>query len=1052
MSCRFAFPLTRTLLPLIVGLLFCLCLISFAKDNASAQRASLAQEKDPIKLLEDADKRLAAGRKNNNDTEIGTAFQYRGRALRLAGRMKEAGESFLEAVTIWDKLHVDDRRVAARGAAANVFAKIDPDRSSALVKVAFRIAETNSNDPLANAQALHDLGTTAETMGLAAMSEAYFNHGITIRQKLDPNSADVADTLAMEGRFFREHGDFIHAIGFMRRALAVFEQLDNKQQISYSCYSLGGWALQLGDLPIAEFYDRRGIALEEARDPNGQLIRWMLGDRAAVLSWRGEYEEAESLLQRVIEMQPLSTINPPQSTYPEKVYMDLGSVYLEQGKIAEGEQSLRKAEEIIQQADLNTPKIWHYPDYLLNDRLGDLAMKKGDMATAAAKYEEAYKPFSGYDEVNPVNILILIKLATANEKLARHTQADEEITLALRESQDLAPDSAMMATALFAAAEILYNRHDISGAEKRYQEAWNIMQRQVDALTSDQARLGSSASASDFAEPLIRAQIEAGHLETAFLTLEQSRAQTLRKLLTERHLTTALQPSHQMEVYRLALTAQSVASQILTEAVSVEVTSRARLTGITKSAQVPGVSQDKAADIAVQQSSAKANLDEAIKSLAAARLAAASTRLEVDKAWAGVQKNDRLLFAEPIAMKQARESLPPGVLYIAFSSSLHETTVFLVEGSGSVQTYSIKIELNDLNDRITEFRKLVSQRTSSEASIAKLGRDLFQTLFPAEAAAQLGRAGHLLISPDGPLWDIPFSALVVNASGPPVYLGLAKPMAFTQSLTVYALLGIQSVPASATLTGKPLKVAVVGDPIFSTQGSAQSIDPASKSNQPLERSYLWGGKNPPDRLPGTRTEATQIAALYHGVALLGADATEAALRQILASADVIHLATHSFTNPANPLASGILLTPPAQPAVGAGQKPPDSRNDGALQASEIFGEIRLRADLAVLSGCETGVGKKVHGEGVIGLTRALQYAGVRSIVASQWKVADAGTGGLMVGFHQKLIAGVVKDEALRGAMQAVQSQKETSHPSYWAAFFLTGDAGPLRVAAQNTAH
>src|SRR5262249_16133921 len=159
----------------------------------------------------------------------------------------------------------------------------------------------------------------------------------------------------------------------------------------------------------------------------------------------------------------------------------------------------------------------------------------------------------------------LMKLAAANAKLGRQTQADEEIALALKESGEIAPVSAMMASALFTAGEILSHRHDLPGAEKRYQEAWDLMQRQIDWLPSDQARLGSGPSASDYAEPLLRTQIEAGHLEAAFLTLEQSRAQTLRKLLTERHLTAVRQPSHQMELYRLALTAHSVAVRTLSE-------------------------------------------------------------------------------------------------------------------------------------------------------------------------------------------------------------------------------------------------------------------------------------------------------------------------------------------------------------------------------------------------------------------------------------------------------------------------------------------------------
>ena len=78
-------------------------------------------------------------------------------------------------------------------------------------------------------------------------------------------------------------------------------------------------------------------------------------------------------------------------------------------------------------------------------------------------------------------------------------------------------------------------------------------------------------------------------------------------------------------------------------------------------------------------------------------------------------------------------------------------------------------------------------------------------------------------------------------------------------------------------------------------------------------------------------------------------------------------------------------------------------------------------------------------EGIVGLVRALQAAGARSIVASQWKVADASTERLMVTFHRKLREGLAKDEALRQAMAAVQRDPRTAHPYYWAAFFLTGD-------------
>jgi CHAT domain-containing protein len=127
-------------------------------------------------------------------------------------------------------------------------------------------------------------------------------------------------------------------------------------------------------------------------------------------------------------------------------------------------------------------------------------------------------------------------------------------------------------------------------------------------------------------------------------------------------------------------------------------------------------------------------------------------------------------------------------------------------------------------------------------------------------------------------------------------------------------------------------------------------------------------------------------------------------------------------------------------------EPEDTGDDGLLQAWEITSQLRLRAELVVLSACETGRGANVRGEGIVGLTRALQYAGARSIVASQWKVADASTRTLMVAFHRGLREGLAKDEALRWAMARVQQDPRTAHPYYWAPFFLTGDPdNPVRA-------
>jgi CHAT domain-containing protein len=195
----------------------------------------------------------------------------------------------------------------------------------------------------------------------------------------------------------------------------------------------------------------------------------------------------------------------------------------------------------------------------------------------------------------------------------------------------------------------------------------------------------------------------------------------------------------------------------------------------------------------------------------------------------------------------------------------------------------------------------------------------------------------------------------------------------------------------------------------------------------------------PQQLPYADKEAKEIAGLYHTSAHTGVEPTEAWFRQHAGQAKILHLATHGFLNPFSAQSSGVLLAVPEK-------KPPDGQydNDGTLQAWEIW-TMKLKADLVVLSACETGRGGKVDGEGLVGLTRSLQYAGARTIVASQWKVSDESTAALMTEFHTRLIAGVERDEALRQAMAKVAGEKSGhwSEPYHWAPFLLVGETGRM---------
>ena len=122
---------------------------------------------------------------------------------------------------------------------------------------------------------------------------------------------------------------------------------------------------------------------------------------------------------------------------------------------------------------------------------------------------------------------------------------------------------------------------------------------------------------------------------------------------------------------------------------------------------------------------------------------------------------------------------------------------------------------------------------------------------------------------------------------------------------------------------------------------------------------------------------------------------------------------------------------------------PEAGENGLLQAWEIFEQVRLDAELVTLSACQSGLGTEVAGEGLIGLTRAFQYAGARSVLASLWSVSDLSTAELMARFYRALRKGQPKDTALQEAQLAMirgeagltlKENRDLTHPCHWAAF------------------
>ena len=176
-------------------------------------------------------------------------------------------------------------------------------------------------------------------------------------------------------------------------------------------------------------------------------------------------------------------------------------------------------------------------------------------------------------------------------------------------------------------------------------------------------------------------------------------------------------------------------------------------------------------------------------------------------------------------------------------------------------------------------------------------------------------------------------------------------------------------------------------------------------------------------LPGAEEEARAIASLLKTPVITGEKATKQAILQKMSNARIVHLATHGILDDIRGLGSAIALAP-------------SGKDDGLLTAEQIL-DLKLNAELVVLSACDTGRGK-ITGDGVIGLSRSLITAGVPSVLVSLWSVPDAPTASLMTEFYRNLQHNPDKAQSLRKAM--LTTMKQHPDPRDWAAFTLIGEA------------
>ncbi len=258
-------------------------------------------------------------------------------------------------------------------------------------------------------------------------------------------------------------------------------------------------------------------------------------------------------------------------------------------------------------------------------------------------------------------------------------------------------------------------------------------------------------------------------------------------------------------------------------------------------------------------------------------------------------------------------------------------------------------------------------------------------------------ARRILVSPEGALSYVPFAMLLPD-----------REIAYVPSGTMLGLLLEERARRGEGILA-------VADPHTGARESGPEA-PARRGPFPLAD------------LPAAREEVRAFGTEF----LIGPEATEAAFRLAVARRPrwrAVHLACHGFADPIRPTLSWLALTPADD-------------DDGFLTALDVF-RTRIPTDLVVLSACETGRGKIVKGEGILGLTRAFMCAGAPRVIVSLWRVDDKATGALMKKFYELWspsdgAPALRAAAALKAAQAHVRRQPGWEHPYYWGAWVLWG--------------
>jgi CHAT domain-containing protein len=913
------------------------------------------------------------------------------------------------------------------------------------------------SDALPVAELTNNLARLYNEQGRYSDAEKLYKRALAIKEKvLDSNDPQVAALLNNIAQLYVSQGKYAEAEALFSRALKIYEKTPGDQydrDLAAMLGNMGGLSAALGRYEAARQLFNRALAVEQKIfGPDHPEVAATLNNLASINVSQGRYDEAEPLLKRSLVINERSYgLSHPKVSAPLE---NLAQLYRFQGRYLDAEPLYKRSLAILE----NTLEPQHLSIAAALQNLAALYVTQGRFDDAEPYYQRSIvirEKALGSD--HPDFAKSLFGLATFYEQQGRYRDAEPLYRRSLRiREKILGSDHPEVGVSLNGLAYCYASQGRYAEAEPLYQKSLEIREKTLGPNHPDVAlslnnlaalynAQGHYAEAMPFVKRTIAARRASGMIAFAVLSGSEKSG-----LIGQEE---ALAASYNV----LQFSSSSKAAEAVVKVAQRFAAGGGELATMVRKQQDLSVEADNL-DKALLAAASKGSKERNISAEESMRKRLAEIDADLVRIESVLAKKFpnyvALAVPQPLTIDDTQNLLADDEAVVALIAEPDANYAWVVTKTDAFWT---RTPINDFHTEVARLRQSLKFEENGEAvdkpfDVALSYKIYQHTLAPV--ADKLAGKKRLFIIANGAMTSLPFGLLVTKDPSRKSLKEtewLIKSHAITVSPSIYSL---KTMRTQGNNSSAPKPMIAFADPIFSKSARAQAKSAQNVAMRSLasfyEGTYLDVGRLGENlrQLPGTRDEVESIGEAL-GVGStdlnLGLVATETAVKKAkLDEYRIVYFATHGLV--AGDLAK--FSKAKAEPALALTiPDKPTEFDDGLLQASEVA-QLKLNADWAVLSACNTASADGVGAEALSGLARAFLYAGARSLVVSHWDVSDEATKALMTNLFEisakspSLSHGEAMQQATLKLINEAKTEEE-AHPKYWAPFVVVGEPAKM---------